>query len=210
MATSQGYGFHIVSQTRCCRRWTFSPGNNHPPPSPRITLVKWTPPRPGWAKLNFDGSVFHDGSGRASIGGAIRDGNGRVLLAFAERTAHAPVGVVEGRALIRGLQLALDLGCRRLLVEGDDLTLVRLLRCESAQTRISPEMLDRIIWLLDSFDVCEVQHVYREGNAVADALCHEAYKTAEGRVWTDRVVPFKVWEKLEDDRRGVVHERVGK
>ena len=184
-------------------------GHAQQPRSPqRVHLVQWTPPRFGWAKLNFDGSVYNDGSGRSSIGGAIRDAYGRVLLAFAERTPHAPIGIVEGRALMRGLQLALHFGCRRLLVEGDDLTLVRLLRCESTQSRIPREMLDAIIRLLDSFEVCEVQHTYREGNAVADALCKEAYKAAEPMVWIDRVLPFPVWQKVEDDRHGVVHERV--
>uniref|UniRef100_A0A0E0Q226 RNase H type-1 domain-containing protein n=1 Tax=Oryza rufipogon TaxID=4529 RepID=A0A0E0Q226_ORYRU len=187
------------------------PAMSFSPPT-RITLVRWTPPRHGWVKLNFDGSVHNDGSGRASIGGVIRDDHGRVLLAFAERTPHATIGVVEARALIRGLQLALDHGWNdRLLVEGDDLTLVRLLRCESTHTRIPPAMLDDILWLLDSFRVCEVQHAYREGNQVADALCHEAYKAAPAaRLWTPgtAMVPFPVWEKLEDDRRGVLHQRV--
>jgi ribonuclease HI len=170
-------------------------------------LVRWTPPRFGWTKLNFDGSVFNDGSGRASIGGVIRDADRQVLFSFAERTEHAPIGIVEARALIRGLKLALDFGCDRLVVEGDDLTLVRLLRCESMQTRIPHEMLDEIIGLLNSFDVCEVQHTYREGNSVANALCKEAYKTTVPRVLTG-MVPYAVWQKVEDDRRGVVHERV--
>ncbi|KAK1612162.1 hypothetical protein QYE76_035835 [Lolium multiflorum] len=187
-----------------CRPWS---GNAQPPSPPRVTLVRWTPPRFGWTKLNFDGSVLHDGSGRASIGGVIRDANGRVVLSFAERTEHAPIGIVEARALIRGLKLALDYGCDRLVVEGDDLTLVKLLRCESTQTRIPREMLDEIIWLLDSFDVCEVQHNFREGNSVADAMCREAYKTAVPRLLIG-MVPHALWNKVAEDRRGVVHERV--
>jgi hypothetical protein len=95
-----------------------------PPPPPRrvvVALVQWTRPAPGWHKLNFDGSVHHDGSGRASIGGVIRDSYGRTVLAFGERTPHAGVGEVEARALIHGLHLALQNGCDRLVVEGDDL-----------------------------------------------------------------------------------------
>jgi hypothetical protein len=64
----------------------------------RVVLVHWTPPPNGWVKLNFDGSVYHDGSGRASIGGAIRDSAGRVVLAFSELTEHSTVGIVEARA----------------------------------------------------------------------------------------------------------------
>jgi ribonuclease HI len=168
--------------------------------------VQWSLPRPGWHKLNFDGSVHHDGSGRASIGGVIRDCYGRTMLAFAERTPHAGVGEVEARALIRGLHLALHNGCDRLVVEGDDLTLVRLLRGESPHTRISWATYDHIIQLLCRFRDVEVQHVYREGNQVADALCHEAYRCPN--VWTaGQPVPAAVWTKLEDDRRGVVQPR---
>ncbi|RLN08738.1 uncharacterized protein C2845_PM11G02650 [Panicum miliaceum] len=191
------------------------PTHRRPPPvqrhataCPRVVRVRWTPPRPGWYKLNFDGSVRHDGSGRASIGGAIRDCAGRIVAAFAERTGHAPIGVVEARALIRGLRLAHESGfIDRLFVEGDDLTLVRLLRGESRQTRISRDMEEHILELLGRFrGGCEVQHIYREGNQVADALCREAHRCPG--VWIGQIVPFHVYEKAEDDRHGVVHERM--
>jgi ribonuclease HI len=179
-----------------------------PPPPRRIVVahVQWTRPAPGWHKLNFDGSVHHDGSGRASIGGVIRDSYGRTVLAFGERTPHAGVGEVEARALIHGLHLALQNGCDRLVVEGDDLTLVRLLRGDSPHTRIPWAMYNQIVQLLSYFRDVVVQHVYREGNAVADALCHEAYRCSN--LWTDhQLVPPAVRAKLEDDRRGVVHPR---
>lgn len=177
-------------------------------PRGAVVPVSWSRPRPGWYKLNFDGSVYHDGSGRASIGGAIRNSYGHVVAAFAERTEHAAVGVVEAQAMIRGLHLALEMGCDRLVVEGDDLTLVRLLRGESARTRIRWAMYDEIVELLCCFRDCEVRHVYREGNQVAHTLCREAYKFGCPMVWADRLVPYAVWEKVEADRHGVVYERL--
>nr|XP_020150661.1 uncharacterized protein LOC109735872 [Aegilops tauschii subsp. strangulata] len=172
-----------------------------------VALVQWTRPYPGWHKLNFDGSVHHDGSGRASIGGVIRDSYGHTMLAFAERTPHAGVGQVEARALIRGLNHALAIGCNRLVVEGDDLTLVRLLRRESAHTRIPWDMYHHIVRLLCCFEDVEVRHVYREGNQVADTLCHEAYRRPG--VWgLHQLLPPAVWAKVEDDRHGAVYERL--
>ncbi|CAM0872743.1 unnamed protein product [Alopecurus aequalis] len=88
---------------------------------PRRIFVRWQRPGFGWFKLNFSGSVCNDGSSRASVGGAIRDCNGHILLAFAEPTEHSTFGIVEARALIRGLRLALSCFIRRLVVEGDDL-----------------------------------------------------------------------------------------
>ncbi|KAK3152284.1 hypothetical protein QOZ80_2BG0156830 [Eleusine coracana subsp. coracana] len=186
-------------------------GSSFAPP-PSIILVRWTPPPPGCFKLNFDGSVLHDGSGRATIGGVLRDCSGHIVFAFAERTSHAPIGFVEARALIRGLELVLEMGGfianRPLLVEGDDLTLVRLLRGESRQTRIPLPMEDDILELLGRFrGGCEVRHIFREGNQVADKLTKEAYRCPG--VWiNNRLVPIGVWEKAEDDRHGVVHQRV--
>ncbi|BAS93556.1 Os05g0353850 [Oryza sativa Japonica Group] len=49
----------------------------------------------------------------------------RRCLAFTETTEHWTVGVVEGRAMIRGLRLALACFVERIVVEGDDLVLRR-------------------------------------------------------------------------------------
>ncbi|XP_039840862.1 uncharacterized protein LOC120700683 [Panicum virgatum] len=188
----------------CHRAPQLSPSARPFQPSPRVVLVRWTPPPHGWFKINFDGSVYHDGSGRASIGGAIRDSAGRVVLAFAEPTEHSTVGIVEARAMIRGLRLALGLGVRRVVVEGDDLVLVQLLRGEETQTRIPAAMQEEIVGLLLRFAGCDVRHVYREGNTVAHTLCRLAYHGPG--VWVG-IVPSAVFEKAEDDRRGVLHER---
>ncbi|KAK3138243.1 hypothetical protein QOZ80_5AG0366300 [Eleusine coracana subsp. coracana] len=169
-------------------------------PAPRVTtMVRWTPPPRGWFKLNFDGSVYNDGSQRASIGGAIRDSTGRVVLSFAEKTEHSTVGIVEARALARGL------GLDRVVAEGDDLVLVQLLRGEKTQTRIPVAMQQEIVALLRCFPERDVRHVYREGNQVAHALCRQAYEYPG--VWAGALVPSAVWAKIEDDRRGVAHQR---
>ncbi|XP_062188917.1 uncharacterized protein LOC133892240 [Phragmites australis] len=190
-----------------CRRLQLSPSARPFQPSPpaRTVLVRWTPPPRGWFKLNFDGSVYHDGSGRASIGGAIRDSAGRVVLSFAEQTEHSTVGIIEARALIRGLRLARGLFLERVVAEGDDLVLVQLLRGEAMQTRIPVAMQEEILGLLRCFSGRDVRHVYREGNQVAHTLCRQAYHCPG--VWVGELVPAAAWEKAEDDRRGVAHER---
>jgi ribonuclease HI len=155
--------------------------------------------------LNFDGSVYHDGSARASVGGVIRDSAGRVVLAFAEQTEHSTVGIVEARAMIRGLRLALGLRLQRLVVEGDDLVLVQLLRGEETQTRIPAALHEEILGLLRCFSGCDVRHVYREGNQVAHTLCRQAYHCPG--VWEGMLPSSIVLRKVEEDCRGVLHER---
>ncbi|KAL6620539.1 hypothetical protein ACP70R_035678 [Stipagrostis hirtigluma subsp. patula] len=189
-----------------CHRVQLSPSARPFQPSClRVVLVRWTPPPRGWFKINFDGSVYSDGSGRASIGGAIRDSAGRVVLVFAELTEHSTVGIVEARAMIRGLQLARGLRLERVVAEGDDLVLVQLLRGEETQTRIPVAMQEEILGLLRSFAGRDVRHVYREGNQVAHTLCRQAYHSPG--VWVGGLLPAAVFEKAEDDRRGVAHER---
>ncbi|EAY97610.1 hypothetical protein OsI_19535 [Oryza sativa Indica Group] len=146
---------------------------------PTRLRIRWAPPPVGWCKLNFDGSVFNDGSRRASIGGVIRGCDGGVVLAFAETTEHWTVGVVEARALIKGLKLALKCFVERIVVEGDDLVLVQLLRGEETQTRIPAAMHDEILSLLRRFTEFEVRHIYREGNSVAHTLCRQAYQALD-------------------------------
>ncbi|KAG8096349.1 hypothetical protein GUJ93_ZPchr0013g34316 [Zizania palustris] len=197
---------HIHRRPPLCPSSVLS--SSSPSFQPNRVMVRWTPPRAGYFKLNFDGSVYRDGSGRASIGGAICGPDGRVVLAFAETTEHSTVGVVEARALIRGLRLALACSVQRLVVEGDDLVLVQLLRGEKTQTRIPAAMRDEILGLLGRFAGSEVQHIYREGNQVAHVLCRQAY--VYPGVWAGGLVSPAVKEKVDEDRRGVAHERLRK
>ncbi|KAF0902252.1 hypothetical protein E2562_014486 [Oryza meyeriana var. granulata] len=96
----------------------------------------------------------------------------------------------------------------RLVVEGDDLVLVQLLRGEETQTRIPAAMHEEILRLLGCFAEVEVQHIYREGNQVADVLCRQAYQYPG--VWTGAYLSPAVAEKVDEDRRGAAHERLCK
>ncbi|TVU20576.1 hypothetical protein EJB05_36790, partial [Eragrostis curvula] len=175
----------------CVRRLHLSPAARPfqpSPPSPRVVMVRWTPPPFGWFKINFDGSVYNDGSGRASIGGVIRDSTGRVVrgedgaLHGGHRGgagAAAGAGAGTGHAAARR-------GHADASPRGDAAGDRRL-------TPVLPRARRR------------VQHVYREGNMVAHTLCRQAY--VYPGVWAGAFVPSVVWAKAEDDRRGAAHKR---
>jgi hypothetical protein len=83
----------------------------------------WTLSPYGWFKLNFDGSVYNDGNGRASIGGVIHDSTNRVVLSSTKKTDHSMVGIIEARAgpwPVAHMGLSLD----KIVVQGDGLVLV--------------------------------------------------------------------------------------
>ncbi|TVU20601.1 hypothetical protein EJB05_36815, partial [Eragrostis curvula] len=156
-------------------------------------------------RLLLDGSSLTSSAPCTTYDGTDRASIGRVVLSFAEKTEHSTVGIVEARALIRGLRLARGLGLSMVMAEGDDLVLVQLLRGEEMQTRIPVAMQQEIVALLRCFPGHDVRHVYREGNQVAHTLCRQAY--AYPGVWAGALVPSVVWAMAEDDRRGVAHER---
>jgi hypothetical protein len=66
----------------------------------------------------------------ASIGDSICDSAGRVVLAFAEPTEYSTMGIVETRAIVRGLRPTLELNLQRLMIDGDDFLLVQQLHGE--------------------------------------------------------------------------------
>uniref|UniRef100_A0A0E0L1A0 RNase H type-1 domain-containing protein n=1 Tax=Oryza punctata TaxID=4537 RepID=A0A0E0L1A0_ORYPU len=171
---------------------------------PTWLRVRWAPPPVGWCKLNFDGSVFNDGSRRASVGGVIR-----AATAASCWPSLRPRSTGQSGWWRPGLKLALACFVERIVVEGDDLVLVQLLRGEETQTRIPAAMHEEIVSLLSRFTEFEVRHIYREGNSVAHTLCRQAYQSPG--LWAERdPMPATVWEKIDEDCRGVLHERLCK
>jgi hypothetical protein len=66
--------------------------------------------------------------------------------------------------MVHGLCLALGLSLLRVVVEVDDLVLVQLLRGDDTQTQILVALQEEIHALLYCFSVCDMWHMYREGN----------------------------------------------
>lgn len=52
--------------------------------------ISWSPPTPGFVKLNCDGSVVDQGR-RATCGGILRDHDGNFIFAFAGNLGQATV-----------------------------------------------------------------------------------------------------------------------
>ncbi|CAN1227754.1 Putative ribonuclease H protein At1g65750 [Linum perenne] len=127
------------------------------------------PPPPEWVTLNSDGSVIPE-TGRAAAGGLFRDADGRCLAAFSMNLGICSITRAELRGAMTGLQIAWDRGFWRIIVQLDSCVAVQLLLGDgedshqhSSEIASSREMLDRD-WMI------KVEHIYREGNRVADYL----------------------------------------
>lgn len=128
------------------------------------------------------------------IDGAARGNPGPGAYAFVlERAGHPPVEVAEtlGRttnnvaeytALVRALERAAALHGRRLVISSDSELLVKQM---NGEYRVKSEDLkalyDEAQALLNEFDRVTIQHVRREQNKRADALCNQVLDGAKPR-----------------------------
>src|SRR5439155_2786026 len=93
----------------------------------------------------------------------------------AETIGKATNNVAEYTALVRGLELAAELGLKRLAVFSDSELLVKQMNGEYRVKH--PDLLplyDDANRLRRVFDAVTITHVRRAQNARADALCNEA------------------------------------
>ena len=149
--------------------------------------VAWEKPHVGWTKLNFDGSCKCN-TGRASIGGVVRDHNAEFLLGYAESIGQTTSTIAEMAALRRGLELVLDNGWSQVWLEGDFLTLVEIIMQGRRVTSVEAQkQVSRIKSLIPELDKFLITHIYREGNRVAHTFAQMGHQLKHPRVW--RCVP---------------------
>ncbi|CAI0472952.1 unnamed protein product [Linum tenue] len=152
----------------------------HPcPPARTEELISWKPPPPEWVTLNSDGSVHQD-SGSAAAGGLIRDHLGRCIAAFACNLGICSITRAELRGAAEGLQLAWDLGFRRVRVELDSRCAIHLLSSNAHSDHQHSAITDRIQALCKRDWEVVFYHVYREGNKCADYLASQGHYLSLG------------------------------
>lgn len=124
--------------------------------------------------------LYCDGASRgnpgpASIGFVLYDPGGIVIHELGGAIGRATNNVAEYRALISGLESALEREVRSLEVRLDSQLLVRQVTGEYRVKAAGLKPLAReAVRLLRSFDEVEVIHVPRDQNKRADALANAA------------------------------------
>ena len=93
----------------------------HPPTS-------WQPPGPLQYKVNVDGALF-EADNTASLGVVIRNEHGQVMASLFKHILLPPTVLeVEALAVRRGLELAVKMGFRNIVLESDSQILITTLR----------------------------------------------------------------------------------
>ncbi|CAM8990804.1 unnamed protein product [Rhodiola kirilowii] len=149
----------------------------------------WSPPGEGVIKINLDGSWLEN-SRKAGIGLVARDHLGSVLWAWAEQVGHCFCsGEVEGRALKRSMELAINANAYKVIFEIDSLEVLRAVSTGAGTGEWCFSWLSATLSLLCLHPGWTVQFVSRDSNQAADLLACKA--SLEQWVW-NRVdaVPF--------------------
>lgn len=102
-----------------------------PPTEKSQVRERWSPPAESWLKFNTDGSFLApEGCGGGGV--IVRDHTGRFIAGACHffPAAVAPEGA-EALACKRGLQLAKEIGCQKLVLETDSENVAAKLNEES-------------------------------------------------------------------------------
>jgi ribonuclease HI len=96
---------------------------------PQLSLGEhnWKPPPKGSLKLNFDGASKGN-PGRTSMGGVIRDNQGRIIRFYTGSLGNSTNNVAKFGALETGLEILHREGIENVIVEGDSMLFINTLR----------------------------------------------------------------------------------
>ncbi|XP_057426407.1 uncharacterized protein LOC130719819 [Lotus japonicus] len=154
--------------------------------APTVALpARWKPPATGIIKCNFDAS-YHE-NGLSGLGMVARNCRGEVMAAVCSYpiSAISPL-LAEAMSLRWTMQLAIDLGFRRICLETDCLQLYTFWQAKEVGRSYLSSIISECHTLLCVFDVVSFSFVRRTGNTVADFLARTA-ETYADLVWVEEV-----------------------
>ncbi|KAB1213925.1 hypothetical protein CJ030_MR5G017188 [Morella rubra] len=93
-------------------------------------LISWSPPEPGWMKINFDVAIRQEGS---YIAVSCRDSSSSLCTAYMERIQAVDPFMGETMAAVRAVELALEKRWTHVLFESDSKLL-----CDDLASELPP------------------------------------------------------------------------
>ncbi|CAN1794490.1 Putative ribonuclease H protein At1g65750 [Linum perenne] len=145
----------------------------------RETLLRWILAPDEWLTVNCDGSVIQPGS-LAAAGGIIRNSSGRKLGVFAANLGTCTITRAELRAASIGLDMAWNMGARKVHLQVDSLVTARAITGLCSDDSRHSHVIHQIHRMLERNWSVEVHHIYREKNRVADLLAHFGHSLSFG------------------------------
>ncbi|XP_059067587.1 uncharacterized protein LOC131858375 [Cryptomeria japonica] len=146
--------------------------------------AKWSPPKQGWLKLNFDGASKGN-PGASGIENVIRDHKGTIVGKMAMPMPPDANNIAEFKALHLGLIDYHKHGIKNLIVEGDSAIAIKAIKTRRIPNWRLQAILDSILENLTKLDNFVSKHVYREANTEANELSKSAAEGISLHWWED-------------------------
>jgi len=128
--------------------------------------------------LQFDGLSFPNPG--ISTGGAVMfsPSSRKVVFERGEFIEHATNNQAEYTGLIIGLNSAIDLGVKNLLIEGDsNLVILQTAGKWKVKNEALKDLNEEVRDLLPFFEFVAIRHVYRDKNVHADRITNDVLKS---------------------------------
>ncbi|XP_074296659.1 uncharacterized protein LOC141627063 [Silene latifolia] len=158
----------------------------------------WVKPVGGEFKINVDAGVV--GGVGTGVGAVCRDGEGYLVWALTEQeTIEREPAEAEALAILAGVREAQRRGMRRIVVEGDCITVIQDLQ-KRRQGRSNIFMIyEEIFDVCTHFESCVFSFTRRNFNSVAHSLAHIDPWLSGCRRW-DENVPQHISDCIARDR----------
>ena len=164
--------------------------------------IRWMEPNEGWVKVNVDGSRNND-SGMIAAGGVLRNHGKNWLQGFVTNKGVGSIIEAELWGLYEGLLMAWNSGYKKVLVESDCLEVVQLMHKVTKPNHPCFSIIQSCKNLMLADWDCSVNHVYREGNKLADGLASMGHNMVMGIVFFD-IPSFEIAPIFEADFKGLL------
>ncbi|CAN1215673.1 Putative ribonuclease H protein At1g65750 [Linum perenne] len=125
----------------------------------RETLLRWIPDPDQWVTVNCDCSVIQP-HGLAACGGIIRNSHGRRLAVFAANLGVCTIMRAELRAVVLGLELAWEMGMRKIQLQIDSQSSVLAIMRDHTDDSRHGHTIQHIRRLLSRDWLVDVSHIF--------------------------------------------------
>nr|XP_023921668.1 uncharacterized protein LOC112033124 [Quercus suber] len=159
----------------------------------------WQPPSQAKYKLNFDATIFL-GLDRSSFGAIIRNEKGEVMAAvIASGLKVNTSDEAELLACQRAIELVVDVGFLRLIIEGDSSNVIQAISSPLENSSLFGNVVNDIRRLVWGLQWARVNCVRREANKVAHVLTQYARNTLDEDLFWMEDSPPPALETLYHD-----------
>ncbi|GLJ18308.1 hypothetical protein SUGI_0323980 [Cryptomeria japonica] len=147
--------------------------------------IKWMAPSQDWVKLNFDGAS--KGNLReVGFGAIIRSNYSKIIHGVYSGMDKATNNEAKIRPLEAGLNLCIQNGISKVLIEGDSQIIINDIIKSKFECWKLCKWFPRINHLLELIGTFEIKHVYREGNRLADYLANLGVVCKDNKITFDQ------------------------